>query len=395
VPRLTNYSQERQIVKFQVNRDVLAESVSFVARMLQSKPTSQVLSGMRLIADANSLQISVFDHDVSAQTELVANVEQAGTTLVSGRLLNEIVSRLPNQPVNISLEGTKVVLYCGQSKFELATLPIEQYPTLPPIPPVTGTIDGEAFITAIRRVAVASAKDSTRPFQKGIQLKANSTSVMFTAADPNRIARCNVAWLGKAVDGEISAVVLTKTMQDIEKSFANLGEVNISIHAEGDRGMVAFQAKNRIVTTVVLNIENYPDIDQYFPTNLEDSSVVNKQDLIDATRRVELVVNESEDTIRYSFEPGVVNLESTSSENNATEAVEATLVGNPTNLRFKPALFHDGLAQITAEFVKIEFTKNQRDPSRPGPIIMSSQSAKDASSPDTYRYLLNPNMLKR
>jgi len=350
---------------------------------------------MRLIADANSLQISVFDHDVSAQTELVANVEQAGTTLVSGRLLNEIVSRLPNQPVNISLEGTKVVLYCGQSKFELATLPIEQYPTLPPIPPVTGTIDGEAFITAIRRVAVASAKDSTRPFQKGIQLKANSTSVMFTAADPNRIARCNVAWLGKAVDGEISAVVLTKTMQDIEKSFANLGEVNISIHAEGDRGMVAFQAKNRIVTTVVLNIENYPDIDQYFPTNLEDSSVVNKQDLIDATRRVELVVNESEDTIRYSFEPGVVNLESTSSENNATEAVEATLVGNPTNLRFKPALFHDGLAQITAEFVKIEFTKNQRDPSRPGPIIMSSQSAKDASSPDTYRYLLNPNMLKR
>jgi len=382
-------------VKFQVNRDVLADSVSFAARMLQSKPTSQILSGMRLVADANSLQISVFDHDVSAQTEVVANVEEAGTTLVSGRLLNEIVSRLPNQPVTFSLEGSKVVLYCGQSKFELATLPIEQYPTLPPIPAVSGTIDGDAFITAIRRVAVASAKDSTRPFQKGIQLKASPTSVMFTAADPNRIARCQVSWLGKRVDGEVSAVVLTKTMQDIEKSFANLGEVNISINSEGDRGMVAFQAKNRIVTTVVLNIENYPDIDQYFPTNLEDSAVVNKQDLIDATRRVELVVNESEDTIRYSFEPSVVNLESTSSENNASENVEATLIGSPTNLRFKPWLFHDGLAQITSEFVKIEFTKNQRDPSRPGPIIMSSQTSKDAASPDTYRYLLNPNMLKR
>lgn len=382
-------------MKFQVNRDVLADSVSFAARMLQSKPTSQILSGMRLVADANSLQISVFDHDVSAQTELVANVEQAGTTLVSGRLLNEIVSRLPNQPVNFSLEGSKVVLYCGQSKFELATLPIEQYPTLPPIPPVTGTIDGEAFITAVRRVSVASAKDSTRPFQKGIQLKASTTAVMFTAADPNRIARCQVPWLGKSVEGEVSAVVLTKTMQDIEKSFANLGEVSISIAAEGERGMVAFQAKNRIVTTVVLNIENYPDIDQYFPTNLEDSAVVNKQDLIDATRRVELVVNESEDTIRYSFEPGAVNLESTSSENNATESVESTLVGSPTSLRFKPWLFHDGLAQINSDFVKIEFTKNQRDPSRPGPIIMSSQTSKDAASPDTYRYLLNPNMLKR
>ncbi|MBU6144135.1 MAG: DNA polymerase III subunit beta [Acidobacteria bacterium] len=380
-------------MKFQVNRDVLADSVAFAARMLQSKPTSQVLSGMRLVADANSLQISVFDHDVSAQTEIVANVEQAGTTLVSGRLLNEIVSRLPNQPITFQQEGSKVVLTCGSSKFELATLPIEQYPTLPPIPAVSGTIEGDAFINAIRRVSVASAKDSTRPFQKGIQIKANNESVMFTAADPNRIARCSVPWLGKS--GEVSAVVLTKTMQDIEKSFTNLGEVSISIAAEGERGMVAFQAKNRVVTTVVLNIENYPDIDQYFPTNLEDSVVINKQDLIDATRRVELVVNESEDTVRYSFESASVQLESTSSENNASEVVEATLSGNPTSLRFKPNLFNDGLNQINSEFVKIEFTKNQRDPSRPGPIIMSSQTSKDAASPDSYRYLLNPNMLKR
>lgn len=380
-------------MKFQVNRDVLVDSVAFAARLLQSKPTSQVLSGMRLVADANSLQISVFDHDVSAQTEIVANVDTSGTTLVSGRLLNEIVGRLPNQPVTFEVSGSKLSLTCGSSKFELATLPIEQYPTLPPIPDVSGTIDGDAFIAAIRRVSVASAKDSTRAFQKGIQIKADNESVMFTAADPNRIARCRVGWLGKS--GQVSAVVLTKTMQDIEKSFANLGEVSISIAAEGERGMVAFQAKNRIVTTVVLNIENYPDIDQYFPTNLEDSVVVNKQDLIDATRRVELVVNESEDTVRYSFESNFVALESTSSENNASESVEATLTGNPTSLRFKPNLFIDGLNQINSEFVKIEFTKNQRDPSRPGPIIMSSQISKDAASPDSYRYLLNPNMLKR
>ena len=380
-------------MKFQVNRDVLAEAVAFAARMLQSKPTSQILSGMRLVADANSLQISVFDHDVSAQTDVVANVEESGTALVSGRLLNEIIGRLPNQPVTLAVDGNKAVLTCGTSKFELATLPIAQYPTLPPIPPVNGTIDGDAFTSAVRRVSVASAKDSTRPFQKGIQLKATQTSVTFTAADPNRIARCQVQWLGKDIAEETSAVVLTKTMQDIEKTFANLGEISLSISPDG--AMVAFQAKNRIVTTVVLNIENYPDIDQYFPTNLEESAIINKQDLIDATRRVELVVNESEDTIRYAFEDGSVNLDSTSSENNASETVPATLNGNPTSLRFKPWLFHDGLSQITSEFVKIEFTKNQRDPARPGPIIMSSQTSKDAASPDTYRYLLNPNMLKR
>lgn len=114
-------------MKFQVNRDVLVDSIAFAARLLQSKPTSQVLSGMRLVADANSLQISVFDHDVSAQTEIVANVDISGTTLVSGRLLNEIVGRLPNQPVTFEVSGSKLSLTCGSSKFELATLPIEQY----------------------------------------------------------------------------------------------------------------------------------------------------------------------------------------------------------------------------------------------------------------------------
>ena len=381
-------------MKFQVNKDVLSDAVAFAARMLQSKPTSQILSGMRLVADGNSLQISVFDHDVSAQTDIVANVEEPGICLVSGRLLNEIISRLPNQPVTFTSDGSKVVLSCGPAKFELATLPIEQYPTLPPIPAVTGTIDGDKFATAIRRVGIASAKESTRPFQRGIQIKAQGSGVMFTAADPNRIARCKVDWTSNNSE-ENSVVVLTKTMQDIEKSFANLGEVNICMASGGERGMVAFQAKNRIVTTVVLNIEVYPDIDQYFPNNLSDSVVINRQDLIDATRRVELVVNESEDTIRYAFEPSSVQLESTSSENQATEIVEATLTGNPISLRFKPWLFHDGLAQITGEFVKIEFAINQRDPQRPGPIIMSSQTSKDTPAPDSYRYLLNPNMLKR
>lgn len=350
---------------------------------------------MRLVADANSLQISVFDNEVSAQTDIVAKVDAPGTALVSGRLLNEIISRLPNEPVTLEVEGTRAVITCGKSSFQLATLPVNQFPALPPIPEVTGTIDGDAFISSIRRVAIASAKDAQRPFQRGIQIKASNESVQLTAADPNRIARCSLPWLGKSVKEEVSAVVLTKTMQDIEKTFGGLGEINISISGDGERGMVAFHAKNRTVTTIVLNIDNYPDIDQYFPSNLAEWAVVNKQDLMEATRRVELVISEADETIRYSFEDSSVALEAASAENNANESIEATLTGNPTALRFKPWLFHDGLAQINSEFVKIEFTKNQRQPERPGPIIISSQGSKDKPVVDTYRYLLNPNMLKR
>jgi DNA polymerase-3 subunit beta len=126
---------------------------------LPQRTTLPILGGILIEADANALRLSVFDYEVSAQAEIVAKVETSGRVLVSGRLLSEIASKLPNAPVEFATDGSKVVVSCGSTKFSLLTMPVEEYPTLPEIPAISGTITGEAYQNAVHQVAVAASKE--------------------------------------------------------------------------------------------------------------------------------------------------------------------------------------------------------------------------------------------
>src|SRR5690606_36042048 len=119
-------------MRFRVDRDVLAEAVTWTARSLPTRPPVPVLAGVRIEADTSGVvQLSSFDYEVSARSEIAADVSEPGTVLVSGRLLAEISRALPAQPVDLVLEGNKVAVTCGASRFTLLTMPVEDYPALP------------------------------------------------------------------------------------------------------------------------------------------------------------------------------------------------------------------------------------------------------------------------
>jgi DNA polymerase-3 subunit beta len=76
-------------VKLQVERDPLAEAVAWAARALPARPTAPVLAGIRIQA-GSELTLSTFDYEVSARAIIGVAADEAGTVLVSGRLLAEI-----------------------------------------------------------------------------------------------------------------------------------------------------------------------------------------------------------------------------------------------------------------------------------------------------------------
>src|SRR6476659_558918 len=103
-------------MRFRVDRDVLAEAVTWTARSLPTRPPVPVLAGVRLEADTTAtVQLSSFDSEVSARSQMPAAVVEPGSDLVSGRLLAETSRALPDKPVNVVLEGTKVIVTCGAS----------------------------------------------------------------------------------------------------------------------------------------------------------------------------------------------------------------------------------------------------------------------------------------
>jgi DNA polymerase-3 subunit beta len=352
-----------------------------------------ILGGILIEADANALRLSVFDYEVSAQAEIVAKVETSGRVLVSGRLLSEIASKLPNAPVEFATDGSKVTVSCGSTKFSLLTMPVEEYPTLPEIPLLSGTISGEAFANAVGQIAVAASKDDVTPVLTGVQIEASEKTLSFVATDRYRVALCEAAWNGsKDADGSI-ALVPARTLQEVAKTFGNQGDIQISIAKTDDREMIAFKANNRSVTSLLLK-GNFPPVKSLFPAEIDNYAVVATQDLIDSTRRVSLVL-EREAPLRYSFDEGKVSMEATGNETaQASENISAELEGKEIVVSLKPQFLIDGLAGVHSEFVKIAFTNNE-NPNKPGPVLISSHGSKEKTAADSYRYLLQPNLLVR
>lgn len=378
-------------MKFQVNRDALHEAVSFVVRLLPQRTTLQILSGILIEADANALRLSVFDYEVSAQVEIVAKVDQAGRVLVSGRLLADIVNKLPNAPVEIHLDGTKVFITCGPAKFNLATMDLEAYPPLPEIPEVSGTVSGENFSEAVGQVHVASSNNDVMPQLNGINIEAGDKVLTLSATDRYRVAMRDLSWnMTNDVTGR-TALVPARILQEVSKTFSNQGDIAISFANLGDREMIAFTANNRSVTALLIK-GNFPAVKPLFPANVAEYAIVGRNDIEEATKRVSLVL-ERESPLKYSFEDGSVLLEASANENaQASESVPSELTGKGIVVSLRPNFLLDGIHGVHTEFVKIAFTNND-NPNKPGPVLITNHGAKDKSESDTFRYLLQPNLL--
>jgi DNA polymerase-3 subunit beta len=393
----TQHLHDGRTVKFQVNRDVFSEAVSFAVKLLPQRTTLPILSGVLIQANDDGLILSSFDYEVSSRTEIQADVEEPGTVLVSGRLLAEIAGRLPNAPVRVSTEESRISVACGSASFTLLSMPVEEYPSIPEIGEQTGVVPAEEFASAVAQVAVAASRDDVTPVITGVQLEVRENNVSLVATDRYRVAIREIDWDGGGVAGEgvdtLTALVPARTLQEVGKTFGHSGNIAIAITSRDDRELIAFSADRKTVTSLLIK-GNFPPVRRLFPDTVDNYAVMNTAELIEATRRVALVL-EREAALRYTFTADGLTLEAIGSEQaQASESIDAILSGDDTVVSLKPQFLLDGLQAVPSEFVRISFTKTE-NPNKPGPVLITSQTSREQAGSDSYRYLLQPNLLLR
>lgn len=381
-------------MKFQVNRDVFSEAVSFAVKLLPQKTTLPILSGILIDAADGELTLSSFDYEVSAQTQISATVDEPGKILVSGRLLAEIASRLPNAPVTFTTEDGKILVSCGSAHFTLLSMPVEEYPTLPTVSSESGVLSADVFAAAVSQVAVAASRDDVTPVITGVQLEISQSSLSLVATDRYRVAVRDIEWTASAeVSESLTALVPARTLMEIGKTFGHSGSISVAITNSDERELIAFQADKKTVTSLLIK-GNFPPVKRLFPENVDNYAVISTSELIEAVRRVSLVL-EREAALRFSFSADGLTLEAIGSEQaQASETIDAFLTGDDTVVSLKPAFLLDGLGAVHSEFVRISFTKTD-NPNKPGPVLITSQASKDQPGTDNYKYLLQPNLLLR
>jgi len=241
-------------VKFRVERDVFGEGVSFVARALPTRPVVPVLSGLLIEAEGEQLTLSCFDYEVSARVVVAAEVGEPGAALVPGRLLAEIARSLPPAEVEVTTAAGMVMLTCGSAEFALVSLPLDDYPKLPALPAVAGTVDGGVLATAAAQVAPSASRDDTLPMLTGVCLDFDGQALTLAATDRYRLAVRTAPWQPADPALRASALVPARTLADVARTMAAGGPVTIAFgQPDPDAirpadGMISFEGGGRRLT---------------------------------------------------------------------------------------------------------------------------------------------------
>jgi len=343
-------------MKFQVDRDALADALAWVARALPSRPVVPVLSGLRLEA-ADGLTLSCFDYEVSATAQIDAEVADPGTVIVPGRLLAEITRSLPALAVEFSTDDDVVNVICGSAEFALFTLPADEYPALPAAPPLAGTVDGGLLAAASSQVGPAASRDDTLPMLTGVCLDIDGDSLMLAATDRYRLAVRAVPWHPVRPGLRAAALVPARTLADAARAMTPGTPVEVAFDAgpgtgpsrpRGDaeprpaEGMISFTIGRRRLTTRLIGGE-FIRYRSRFPAEFGGRAEVPGALFTDAVRRVSLVADRAS-PVRLRFSPGSVLIEAqTEGRARAVETVRAEFSGTEPVIAFNPHYLLDGL----------------------------------------------------
>ena len=310
-----------------------------------------------------------------------------GEVLVSGRLLADIARALPAKPVDVSLDGAKLAVTCGSSRFSLQTMPVEDYPALPEMPEVAGTVDAETFAAAVAQAVTAAGRDDMLPVLTGVKLEIDGSTLSLLATDRFRLSLRELEWTPTQSDLSVSALVPARVLSDTAKSLAAGTQLTIALSTAGGEGLIGFESEaaggHRRTTTRLIE-GAFPNVRQLFPSTADITAQVDVAALIDSVKRVSLVAGRNT-PIRLGFADGLVTLEAGNGEEaQASESLEATLTGEDISIGFNPSYLLDGLGAIGGSHVHVLMTQPAR------PAAFASLAGPEAQPDLAFRYLLMP-----
>ncbi|MEJ6536071.1 MAG: DNA polymerase III subunit beta [Mycobacterium sp.] len=381
-------------LKFRLARDDFADAVAWVARILPTKqPSRPILAGVLITGSDDGLAITGFDSDVSAEVQVSAEIASAGAVLVSGRLLSEITRSLPAKPVEVSVEGSRMLLTCGSARFSLPTMPVEDYPTLPTLPAETGVVPADLFTEAVGQVAVAAGRDETISMLTGIRLEIAGEKVVLAATDRFRLAVRELTWSTSAADVEAAVLVPARMLAEAAKAVTSGSEVHLALGtgaAVGEARLLGMRSAGRRSTTSLLENE-FPKFRQLLPSEHTAMATIGVAELTEAIKRVALVGGAQ---VRMEFGEGSLRLSAgADGVGSAEEELPVEFAGEPLTIAFNPTYLTDGLGSLHSERVTFGFTTS----SKPAVLRPAGEGSDEVSGPGPfpagateYVYLLMP-----
>lgn len=364
-------------------KDNILKALNSVVKGVASKTTMPILEGILIQTNDNEIKLTTYDLEIGIEYIMECEVKEQGSTVVNAIMFSEIIRKLPDTEINITLnENNLLEIECEGALYKLTTMNPEEFPELPKIE-VENSIDLEQNMlkNMIRKTIFAVSSEENRPIFTGCLFEVENNKLNVVAVDGFRLALRSI-YLPTKVNN-FKAVIPGKTLNEINKILLDsFDHIKIGIA----KNQALFEMENCKVVTRILDGEflNYKSV---IPSNWETRIRVNKNSLQNSFERISLISassieKEKKYPVKVSVDIGKITISCTNQTGEAKEEIYISTEGKNIEAGFNPKYFLDSLKAIEDEDVFVEFGTNI------SPCLVKSVENND------YVYMILPIRLK-
>lgn len=358
-------------MKFQINQKDFLSAINIAQKALSGKNLMEVLKGIHIETEDGYLVLTTNNLELGIITKVKADIEEEGKVLIEGRILYDIIRKLPNETLSITLKEDILNITSKKTKFNIKSMFNDRYPLLEEYDEDRyETIDSKTFIDMIRKTNFASSNDESRGVITGELLEVEENKVNLVAIDGFRLAL-------KTLDTNFNlekrrVVIPSKTLIEISKIIDT--NENFGILFE-DRN-VSFKVEDTIINSRLLD-GDFIDYKKIIPNDFTTTIKVNNKEFIESLERAQLVSNNN--LVILDITENKLKISSKNNEiGNLEEEINIDFQGKELQIAFNIRYFTEALKNVEDEEIYMRFNTNI------SPCVINPENEKN------YTYLLLP-----
>lgn len=353
-------------MKFTCSQQSLSKALNTVSKAIQGRTTISTLRGILISAKDGKLTLTGSDIDITIQKTINADVKENGEIVIMAKILTDLIRKLPNDDVNFELNNNTMLVQCNKSKFNLLTLPKDEYPLDINIDEKNSfEIKSFDFVSMVRKTVFATSQDETKGVLTGVLMEINKNDISMIATDGFRMA---ISKKDSKNENESKIIIHGRFLNEISKIAMESDEDEIFVKYEKSKAL--FEIDNTKIFVRLLE-GDYIDYNRIIPSELPINIKISKSGLLDSIERASLFSREGKNNlIKFSIKEDFIEISSRSDEGNILESINIEKEGADLDIGFNSKYLIEGLKIYDGENVKFEMNTSV------SPCLMKEEEEK-------------------
>ena len=348
-------------MNFQINKDVLLNSLIVAQKALSNKTPNPALQGIKLEVLSDQLIITTSNSDIAIKLVIKDSslaIKKQGTVLIPGKYFVEIIRKLDGLKVVLSsIIDNMIRIESDRSDITLNMMDIDDYPELEFSEKAKSIkINVRTLKTIIRQTAFATSSIENRPILTGVNFKIDGNKLTAIATDSYRLSQKQIEL--SEVYEPLNIIIPGRSLDELIKVLENNNET-VELHF--DHSKILFKYRSLLFQSRLLE-GNYPETSKLIPTEFPIVIKFNKENLSTAIERASLLSSRDGNNAIVKLnlrQDNIVEITSNSPEiGKVLEEVYPVdeIVGTPIKIAFSSKYILDALKIFNSSEVSINFT---------------------------------------